>query len=82
MSYRIETDHYPDGKPYIRVELPPMSDPQLYILESVVSAIWNVVDPKAGPTLAWLPRQRSDGAEPLQKSKSPRVAALGQGPVS
>ena len=55
--YRIRTCRYRDGKPYIRVELPPLSEPQLYILESVVDAIWSVVAPQAGPTFVWLPAQ-------------------------
>ena len=31
--YRIQTSRYPDGAPYIRVDLPPLSHSQLYILD-------------------------------------------------
>ncbi len=45
--YRIESDRRPDGRPYIRVELPMMCDPLLDILESVASAIVRAVDPQS-----------------------------------
>ena len=83
--YRIRTCHYPDGRPYIRVDLPPLSDPQLYILESVVDAIWSVIAPQAGPTFVWLPSQQLEpgcraegGSEPCSEQESPRAATLGQ----
>jgi hypothetical protein len=77
--YRIQTCRYPDGTPYIRVDLPPMSDPQLYILEVVVDAIWTVLNPQAGPTFVWLPHQSSSstGSEPDKQSKSPGAATPG-----
>jgi hypothetical protein len=68
--YRIEPSRYPDGRPYLRVELPPMSHPQLYVLESVVSALWNVLEPQAGPTLVWLPTQSSSSAGPVPAPKT------------
>lgn len=81
--YRIRTCRYRDGKPFIRVELPPLSEPQLYILETVVDAIWSVVAPQAGPTFVWLPAQqlepcRAEGdSEPCSEQKSPRAVTLG-----
>lgn len=77
--YRIRTCRYPDGTAYIRVDLPPLSDPQLDILESVVSAIWRVVDPQAGPTFVWLPAQNSSsaGPEPGKQPISPGAATPG-----
>jgi len=75
--YRIRTSRYPDGNAYLRVELPMMSEPQLDILETVVSAIWRVLDPQAGPTLVWLPRQSGAKAQPTPKTKSPRAATPG-----
>lgn len=67
--YRIRTSRYPDGSPYIRVELPPLSDPQLDLLESVVSAIWRIVAPQAGPALVWLPAQSSTPAGPEREAE-------------
>ncbi len=77
--YRIQTSRYPNGAPYIRVDLPPLSDPQLYILDCMVDAIWKVVAPQAGPTLVWLPAQSasSTGPEPGKQPKSPRAATPG-----
>jgi hypothetical protein len=77
--FRIQTCRYPDGTSYIRVHLPLMSDPQLYILESVVDAIWRVLNPQAGPTYVWLPRQNSSstGSEPDKQPKSPGAATPG-----
>ena len=57
--YRIESCHRPNGRPYIRVELPMMSDPLLDILESVVRAIARTVEPEAGPIYYWVPRPSS-----------------------
>ncbi len=77
--YRIQTSRYPDGAPYIRVELPPLSHSQTYILECVVDAIWKVVTPRVGPTLVCLPAQSSSstGPEPGKQRKSPRAATPG-----
>ena len=77
--YRIQACSYPDGTPYIRVDLPPLSDPQLVILDSVVDAIWGVLNPLAGPTFVWLPPQSSSptGPEPGKQTKSPRAATPG-----
>jgi len=77
--YRIQTSRYPDGAPYIRVDLPPLSHSQLYILDCVVDAIWKVVPPQAGPTLVWLPAHSSSstGHELGKQPKSPGAATPG-----
>ena len=64
---------------YIRVELPPLSHSQLYILDCVVDAIWKVVAPRAGPTLVWLPAHSSSSIdpEPGKQPKSPGAATPG-----
>jgi hypothetical protein len=56
-----------------------MSEPQLDILESVVDAIWRVLNPQAGPTFVWLPRHSSSstGPEPGKHTKSPGAATPG-----
>ena len=71
--YRIQTSRYPDGAPYVRVDLPPLSHSQLYILDCVVDAIWKVVAPQAGPTLVWLPAQSasSTGLSQANNRKAP-----------
>ena len=73
--YRIQTSRYPDGAPYIRVELPPLSHSQMDILESVVGAIVRAVDPQAGPISFWVPIQSSSSTG--QKPKSPGAATPG-----
>jgi len=77
--YRIRASRYPDGSPYLQVDLPPLSEPQLYILDSVVHAIWSVLAPGAGPSLVWLPARSSTAIEPgsSTQQKSPRAATPG-----
>jgi hypothetical protein len=79
--YRIERCYRRNGRPYIRVELPIMSDPLMDILESVVSAIVRTVEPEAGPIHYWVPRQSSSPstAEPEldNESESPGAATPG-----
>lgn len=79
--YRIESCRRPNARPYIRVELPMMSDPLLDILESVVSAIVRTVEPEAGLIYYWVPRQSSSppaaGPELVTNQKSPRAATPG-----
>lgn len=62
---RIRSATYPDGKTYIEVHLPPLSDPQLYILECVVDAIWSVVDSQADSRqIAPLDIEKPQGGHP------------------
>ena len=72
--YRIESRYRSNGRPYIRVELPMMSDPLMDILESVVSAIVRTVEPEAGPIYYWVPRQNSrlDEAELGDEAEKPQ----------
>jgi hypothetical protein len=44
---RVRSSCYPDGRPYLQVHLPPLTHEQLYILESVVDIIWEVLGHKA-----------------------------------
>lgn len=79
--YRIESDRRPDGRPYIRVELPMMCDPLLDILESVASAIVRAVDPQSNWIYYNVACQSpcSPLAEPEldDEAKSPRAATPG-----
>ena len=79
--YRIESRRRPNGRPYIRVELPMMSDPLLDILESVVGALVRTVEPQAGPIYYYVPHQSSSlpTAEPElgDEPKSPGAATPG-----
>lgn len=82
---RIRTSRYPDGQPYLQVDLPPLSDPQLYLLDCVVDALWRILAPPAGPTAVSVARAapQSSRAQPATATpdplneKSPRAATLG-----
>jgi hypothetical protein len=74
--YRIRTSYYPDGSPHLQVDLPPLSEPQLYLLECVVDAVWCLLGPQAPPT--WYgPSSRSWFLQPSTTQKSPRAATPG-----
>ena len=62
---RIRSANYPDGKVYTEVHLPPLSHPQLYILECVVDAIWSIVESQEGSRqMAQLDIEKPQGGHP------------------